>query len=277
MTVGYEESNRFAVVNGVRLHYNEAGSGPVLFGFHGGGPGANAWDNTRHNLDALAQHFHVILMDLPGFGHSDKQAAPREGESLDQFCARLVKEFMDQQGIDRAHLYGSSQSGPSTLRFGIEYPERIGKIVLQAASPGGLNLFTPSPPDGIKALGAFQQEPTRENMERMMHLFIPRAELCTEELIEARFKAAMIPGHLEARGRRQAGNADLRPIIGRLKAPVLVVWGHQDRMVPMEGALTDLAYIPDVRVHIWGGGSGHFIAYEHADEFSRLVIDCLTH
>jgi pimeloyl-ACP methyl ester carboxylesterase len=139
-------------------------------------------------------------------------------------------------------------------------------------------MFVPRPPDGIKALNAFAQNPTRENMVRIMQLFIPKDELRTEEMIEARFKAAMIPGHLEGRREFAASkNSDVSKDIQKLKAEVLVVWGHQDRMVPMEGAFGALARIPNVRVHIWGGGTGHFIEYEKADEFNRLVIDFLSH
>ena len=76
-------------------------------------------------------------MDMPGFGHSTKDSVIREGETLDRANARIVKEFMEARGIEQAHLYGSSQSGPACMRFGLEYPDRIGKIVLQASSPGG--------------------------------------------------------------------------------------------------------------------------------------------
>ena len=83
MPITKESSDRFATVNGVELHYNEAGDGPALLCFHGGGPGANAWDNTRFNIDALAEHFHVYLIDLPGFGESDKTATvPKRKPSM---------------------------------------------------------------------------------------------------------------------------------------------------------------------------------------------------
>lgn len=273
----YEATDRYQDVNGVKIHYNEAGSGPAMICFHGGGPGANAWDNTKHNLDMLAEHFHMILFDLPGYGYSDKEADCAPGESLDQFWARVVREFMDIKGIDRAHLFGSSQSGPTCVRFGIEYPDRTGKIILQSSGiGGGASLFVPSPAEGIKSLGVFANNPTRENMEKMMHLFIPKDELCSEEMIDARFKAALIPGHLAARARlSNSRNADLSSLAGRLNASVLVVHGHQDRMIPIESSLRLLTVFKDVRVHIWGG-AGHFIEYEKADEFSRLVIDFLS-
>lgn len=275
--ISKEASDRYADVKGIKIHYNEAGQGPALICFHGGGPGANAWDNSKHNLDALSEHFHVMLVDLPGYGYSDKEAK-LGGEPLDIFWARVVRDLMDLRGIQRAHLYGSSQSGNTCLRFGIEYPDRIGKIVLQSCGVGAGYLFSPTPPEGLKALSEFVENPTRENMSKIMHLFIPKSELCTEEMIEARFRAALIPGHLAGRREFSASkNSDLTKEIQRLKAEVLVVWGHQDRMVPVEGALTALARIPNVRVHLWGGGTGHFVEYEKADEFNRLVIDFLTH
>jgi pimeloyl-ACP methyl ester carboxylesterase len=272
-----EETDRYVDVNGIKIHYNEAGQGPALFCFHGGGPGSNAWDNSKHNLDELAEHFRCIVMDMPGYGYSDKNAK-LNGTPLDLFCANIILGVMDKLGIERAHLYGSSQFCPACIRFGIEYPDRVGKLIIQASGVArGANYFTASPPDGIKALGAYAENPTRENMEKMMHLFIPKDELCTEEMIEARFQAAQIPGHLAGRREMAASkNSDLLPLISRLKAPVLVVWGHQDRMVPWEGALSALALIPDVRIHIWGGGTGHFVEYEKAEEFNRLVTGFLT-
>src|SRR2546429_645809 len=129
-----EATDRFAEVNGIKIHYNEAGSGPTLICTHGGGPGANAWDNTRWAFDKLAEHFHVILMDLPGFGESQK-LVKRNGVPMDHFMAGLELGLMDQLRIDRAHLYNSSAFSASAVRFGIEYPDRVGKVVVQSWSP----------------------------------------------------------------------------------------------------------------------------------------------
>src|SRR5438874_3030270 len=99
MAVTKEQTDRFTEVNGIKIHYNEAGSGPVLICTHGGGPGANAWDNTKWAFDALAENFRVILMDLPGYGDSQK-LVKREGVPTDIFFSKLQLAFMDQLGID---------------------------------------------------------------------------------------------------------------------------------------------------------------------------------
>lgn len=259
-----------------KIHYNDVGQGPVLMCFHGGGPGSNAWDNTKHNLDALAEHFRCIIMDMPGYGYSDKDVK-RGDEPLDIFCAKVILAVMDQLGIERAHLYGSSQFSACCLRFGIENPDRVGKIIIQASGVGRSNYFTPGQLYGGKLLTVMAQNPTRENMARLMHEFIPKDELCTDEMIDNRLEAALIPGHLAGRAKMPASsNSDLGPIISKLKAPVLAVYGHHDRVVGWESALSALAMIPDVRIHVWGGGTGHFVEYEKPEEFNNLVIGFLS-
>jgi 4,5:9,10-diseco-3-hydroxy-5,9,17-trioxoandrosta-1(10),2-diene-4-oate hydrolase len=272
------ETEHYADINGHKIHYNDVGQGPAFFCFHGGGPGANAWDNTKHNLDALAEHFRCIVMDMPGYGLSDKDVK-RGDTPLDIFCADIIRGLMDHLKIDRAHLYSSSQFSPCCLRLGIEHPDRVGKIVVQASS-GGVggrgNYFAPGPLFGQRMLNVVAANPTRENMATLMHEFIPNDDLCTDEIIDQRLEAALIPGHIAGRAKMSAAaNSNLSPIINKLKAPVLLVWGHQDRVVPWEGALGALAAIPDIRIHIWGGGTGHFVEYEKPDEFNALVIGFL--
>ena len=243
----------------------------MLICTHGGGPGANAWDNTRWALDALAQHFRVLLLDLPGFGESQKNVS-RQGVPMDMFCARLHRGLMDALGIERAHLYGSSAFSATALRFGIDYPERTGKIIIQAYGPG----HEPGATKGLAAVGAFAQDPSYRNMEKVWEQFTPRAELRPADVVQARFRAALTPGHLESRKEMSAlANSDLTGELPQLATEVLVTWGNHDGMIPVDGVLHALETIPNVRAHVWGGDSGHFVAYEHADEFARLVIDFL--
>lgn len=261
-----EATDRFADVNGIRIHYNEAGSGPALICTHGGGPGANAWDNTRWSIDALSERFRVILMDFPGFGDSQKLVT-REGVPMDVFCARLQRDFMDLLGIDRAHLYGSSAFSATAVRFGIEYPDRVGRIAIQAWSPVGGHQT-----DGLKSLAAFAQNPVRENMVKMVEYFVPRPELRPDSFIDARFKMALTPDHLASR-REFSGqsNGDLKPDLPKLKADVLVLWGNADGVIPVEEVFDSLALIPNSRAYIWGDNSGHFVCYEHPAEFAALL------
>jgi len=268
-----EETNHFIEIDGINIHYNEAGSGPALICTHGGGPGANAWDNTKLALPYLAEHFRTILMDMPGFGDSQKQVS-RNGVPMDLFCARLQLGLMDKLGIDKAHLYGSSAFSGAPLRFGIEFPDRVGKIVIQAFSAGPHNMET----EGLKSLVTFANNPVRENMELMMRHFMPREELRTPEVIDQRFQMALTPGHLESRREfsGRSNDPNLMNLLPNLKAPVLVTWGYKDGMIEVGEIWDDLERIPNCRVHIWGGNTGHFVAFEHPEEFAHLVTTFLN-
>jgi 4,5:9,10-diseco-3-hydroxy-5,9,17-trioxoandrosta-1(10),2-diene-4-oate hydrolase len=193
---------------------------------------------------------------------------------MDQFFAKLQRDFMDQLGIDRAHLYGSSAFGATPIRFGIEYPDRVGKIIAQSWSPAGGHGGGPS--EGLKSLAVFANDPTRENMVKMVEYFIADPALRTDAFIDSRLEDAMIPDHLESRKEfGAAANSDLKPDLPKLKTEVLILWGVADGVTLSDGAMSALEMIPNSRAHIWGGLSGHFVCYEHPDEFARVVIDFL--
>ena len=270
--LSYEETVVVTEVDGTTFHANEAGAGPTLIALHGGGPGANAWDNSSAVFTSLSERFRVIMLDLPGFGRSVRGAnfAPDAGESEDRIYARALISYLDKRGIDRAHFFGASMSGGCTLRLAIDHPGRVGKLVLKC--PGGMpNPFSPGPPDGISAMIEFMKDPTRERMARVMHLFVPDPAKFREEMVERRFDAARRtpgPPHI---GRV----VSLAPELPAVKAPTLVLWGRDDHMVPFAGFLPLLDGIPDVRLHAWGAGTGHFVEWEHPAEFARVVTDFL--
>jgi pimeloyl-ACP methyl ester carboxylesterase len=275
MALSKEETDQFITVNGIKLHYNEAGSGPALICTHGGGPGANAWDNSKPVFEQLSKTFRVILLDLPGWGESEK-GVKRDGVPLDIYIARLLRDFMDALGLEKAHQYGSSQFAPACLRFGIEYPDRIGKIVVQSSEFGPHEPGAPRP--GIQSLINFAQDPTRDKMQTMFEFFTPREEFRPASVIDNRFAKALAPGHLESRREfPNAANSDLTDELPRLQAEVLYVCGNDDGMIPVTTALDALKIIPRSRAVIWGDRSGHFVITEHADEYARIVTDFLTH
>lgn len=274
-------TDRLIDVGGVEIHYNEAGDGPALLCTHGGGPGANGWDNTKYAFRQLAQHFRVILMDHPNYGESQKHVAS-DARSPDLFLATLQRDLLDRLGIERASLYGSSAFGATTIRFGLEFPERTDKLIVQAYAPRP----APDPNSasdvhqrgartpGLQTLQDFANDPSMANMQRMCEYFVPRDDLRTVEFVEARFRAATIPGHLESRGAFAGGTpGELVARLPELQIPVLVLWGQADGMIPVGGVLDALRLFPNCQAHVWGGQSGHFVVYEHPDEFARLVVD----
>jgi 4,5:9,10-diseco-3-hydroxy-5,9,17-trioxoandrosta-1(10),2-diene-4-oate hydrolase len=277
----FESTSRYAQVrDDMRLHYHEAGTGndQTIVLLHGGGPGASSWSNFSRNIAVLAQRFHVLAVDQPGYGLSDKHT---EHEQYNRYSATALKGLFDQLGLGRTALVGNSLGGGTAVRFALDYPELAGRLVLMG--PGGLsvNLFAPDPTEGVKLMGRFSVEPTRENLEKFLRVMVFNQKLITPELVEERFESASTPASLaatKAMGKSFSG-ADFE--LGmmwreayRLRQRVLLIWGREDRVNPLDGALVALKTIPRVQLHVFGQ-CGHWAQLEKFDEFNRLTIDFL--
>ena len=133
------DTSRVATLpSGLTLHYHEAGdpAGETVVMLHGGGPGASAWSNFGRNLAVLSARFHVLAVDQPGFGRSDK---PTEFPTqFYTFSADAVAELLEHLGIAKAHFIGNSLGGGTAVRFALNHPAKAGRLVLMA--PGGLGL-----------------------------------------------------------------------------------------------------------------------------------------
>ncbi|MBF6076188.1 MULTISPECIES: 4,5:9,10-diseco-3-hydroxy-5,9,17-trioxoandrosta-1(10),2-diene-4-oate hydrolase [Nocardia] len=278
-----ESTSRYAQVRpDLRLHYHEAGvgNGPTIVLLHGGGPGASSWSNFARNIPVLAEHFHVLAVDQPGYGRSDK---PTEHPQYFVHSASALKDLLDHLEITtRVHLLGNSLGGGAAVRFALDYPDRAGKLILMG--PGGLstNLFAPDPTEGVKLLSKFNYEPTRENLEAFLRIMVFDQSLVTDELIDERFASASTPEALaatRAMGKSFASADFEKGMLWRdaykLRQPVLLIWGREDRVNPLDGALVATKLIPRAQLHVFGG-CGHWAQLEKFHEFNRLAIDFLA-
>ena len=119
----FESTSRYREVSvdgrTLRLHYHEAGVGneQAIVLLHGGGPGASSWANYARNIGVLAQCFHVLAVDQPGYGHSDK---PTEHGQYNRFAATALKGLLDQLELERVPLVGNSLGGGTAVRFALD-------------------------------------------------------------------------------------------------------------------------------------------------------------
>ncbi|MFF1608341.1 4,5:9,10-diseco-3-hydroxy-5,9,17-trioxoandrosta-1(10),2-diene-4-oate hydrolase [Amycolatopsis sp. NPDC058278] len=272
---------QYVQAGSLKLHYHEAGAehAETVILLHGGGPGASAWSNFGRNLPEFAKHYRTIAVDQPGFGRSDK---PAEHPQYFRHSADAVAGLMDALGIERAHFVGNSLGGGAAVRFALNHAKRAGRLVLMG--PGGLsvNLFAPDPTEGVKNLGRFAAKPSRERMEAFLRIMVHDQALVTDELIDERFAAANTPESLAAM--RAMGMSFAQPDTyeegllwreaHRLRQRVLLIWGREDRVNPLDGALLALKTIPRAQLHVFGG-CGHWAQLEKFDEFNRLALDFL--
>src|ERR1700723_996284 len=148
MTVISEAStSKYAMAGDVKIHYNEVGTGPVLICIHGAGPGASSWSNFAGNVEAFAAEHRVLLVDMPEYG---KSAKIHIGFPKLTNLAKIMRDFMDALNIDRADIGGNSFGGQVALKMAIDYPERVGHIVMIGSAPVIHSLFSPMPVEGVK-------------------------------------------------------------------------------------------------------------------------------
>ena len=286
VTLDAESTSRFAdLPSGLRLHYHEAGvgSGPTVVLLHGGGPGASAWSNFGRTMGVLADRFHVLAVDQPGFGRSTK---PTEFDrQFFTYSGDALAELLDQAGVESAHLVGNSLGGGTAVRFALNHPGKAGRLVLMAPGGLGLNVFSPDPTEGIKKLYQFGAPPgpSKQKLADFLRTLVFDQKMITDELVDERYTYAADPETMRSMAAMGASfarpgafeEAMLWREAYRLRQRVLLVWGREDRVNPLDGALVALKLIPRAQLHVFGG-CGHWAMLEKFDEFNRLTAEFLT-
>lgn len=282
--VDFHATSRSVRIGEAQLHYHEAGTArgtPVIL-LHGGGPGASAWSNFGANLPVFAERFRTLAVDQPGYGRS--AAGPVTGHYFTH-AADVLAALLDAVGIARVHLVGNSLGGGTAVRFALRHPDRADRLVLMG--PGGLslNVFAPDPTEGVKRLMEFGAPPgpSREKLAGFLRTLVYDQKLITDDLVEERFATAGDPAALRAMASMGASFRDpalfedglLWREAHRLGNEVLLIWGREDRVNPLDGALVALKLIRRAQLHVFGG-CGHWAQLEKFDEFNRLVIDFLA-
>jgi pimeloyl-ACP methyl ester carboxylesterase len=260
---------------GVRLHYNEVGSGEPVIMLHGAGPGASSWSNFQRNVPAFAERFRALLVDMPQFGKSEKLVI-EEGRLT--FTARVLAAFMDELGIATAHFVGNSMGGQAAIKLAIDAPERIGKLVVIGSAPVSQSLFVPTPLEGIKHIAGYYRGdgPSLDKMRRLMEVIVYDQSLVTDAAVRERYEASLDPDVMRIMTSTPPRNEDLSDRLHLVRCPTLVVWGMDDRMGALDVGLLLTRRFQNARMHIFNK-CGHWAQVEHADEFNRLVLDFLAH
>ena len=269
--------SRFSTVDGLKIHYHDVGQGEVVILLHGGGPGATGISNYARNVEALAKTHRVIVVDFPGYGESDNQPIP--GGLFSTMGASIVG-LMDAIGIEKASFVGNSLGGGAALHIALEHPTRVAKLVLMGTG-GSLAPFSPTPTEGLGRMLQFYagEGPSREKLRRVIELLVYDPAQISDELLDIRYTAATQPKvvanpPLKGRGGQAIDDLWRQPLY-TIQAPTLIVWGRDDRVVPMDSAFLLLKVIPNAQLHIFPK-CGHWAQWEKADEFNELVLSFLA-
>lgn len=283
-TLNESASSRFVSIAeedlSLKIHYNDFGSGDkTIVMIHGSGPGASGWANFNRNVGPLVDAgYRVILFDCPGWSKSDPIVCSGSRGDLN---AKALKGAMDQLGLDKVSLIGNSMGAHSAVAFALRYPARTDRLVLMGGGASGPSLFVPMPPEGIKILQNLYRDPTIDNLKKMMAVFVYDTSTLTDSLFQSRLDNILARrDHLE----NFVKSLELSPRqfvdyshrFGEIKSRTLIIWGRDDRFVPLDLGLRTLWGIPNADLHIFGQ-CGHWAQWEHADKFNRLVLDFMAH
>ncbi len=274
----YEATSRSVQTDQGQLHYHEAGDGPPLLLLHGSGPGVSAWANYRGNLAALSAHFRVLALDFPGFGSS---YAPETNPVM--VAPGAVLAFLDALGLDAVAVVGNSMGGGVAAQVAAGQPERVSRLVTLGGV--GVPLFSASPPEGIKLLVEFVEDPTRDRLVKWMQSMVYDTGLITDEFVQLRWEQATEPAALDGIRRMYnqqlldnfrliAGNPGALAMLPKIQAPTLLTWGRDDRVTPLDGALGPMRFIPRCELHVFYD-CGHWAMIERKDEFESVVLSFL--
>lgn len=256
--------------DGMRLHYLDSGEGPVVVWLHGSGPGASGHSNFKTNHPAFAAAgFRNIVLDLPGFGRSDKPADAQY--NLDFFVSRLTA-FLEVIGVNRCTLLGNSLGGAIALGQALARPELVERLILMA--PGGVEeRETYFRMKGIRRMvDTYAAGPMGiEQMRHVMALQLYDASLLDDALLAERAAvAATQPANLFS----TMMVPDMTERLHELQCPILGFWGINDNFNPASGAMKILEHAPQARF-IMLNRCGHWVQVEHTDLFNRSCIDFL--
>jgi pyruvate dehydrogenase E2 component (dihydrolipoamide acetyltransferase) len=249
-------------VGGRRLRYLELGEGdglPVLL-VHGFGADLNTWMFTQ---PALAEGRRVIALDLPGHGGSAKDVGAGDGESLTD----AVDDALGALGFGRGHLVGHSMGGAVAALLALRRPDLVASLTLIASAGLG-------PEINGSFIDGFVRVARRREAVEILGLLVNDPALVSRTMVEDVLRYKRLDGVSAALARIAeawfAGGRqlfDLTDRIATLAMPVQLIWGREDRIIPVGHAETLASRFP---VHIVDQ-AGHLPHMEKAAEVNRLV------
>jgi 4,5:9,10-diseco-3-hydroxy-5,9,17-trioxoandrosta-1(10),2-diene-4-oate hydrolase len=269
-------TERVVRVNGKDIFVADTGTGPPVVLLHGGGPGASGLSNYARNIEPLAQHFRVIVPDMPGYGRSAKGV---DGSDPFGYLADHIRGMLDVLDIDRAHLVGNSYGGSCALRLALDTPHRVDKLVLMG--PGGVGTTRGLPTAGLKSLLCYYggDGPSLDKLRTFIRTYLVYdGDTVPESLIQTRYESSIDPEVVanpplqRPSGLRTLWRMDFTrdARLAKLATPTLVIWGRDDKVNKPSGAAMLGQRMPNADV-LLTANTGHWVQWERADFFNAVT------
>ncbi|RMD83270.1 MAG: alpha/beta fold hydrolase [Candidatus Dadabacteria bacterium] len=240
--------SRFVEVDGMRVHYRDVGSGPVLVLLHGSNSSLHTWAGW---IDMLSGDFRTVALDLPGHGLTGPNPT---GSYSPDAQAEFLDHFTRAIGIERFALAGNSMGGQIAWHYALAHPRRLWALIL--VDPAGFPHRLPAvfALYRIPLLGRVATHVTpRFLVARSLRQVYGDASKVTPALVDRYYTLLLRQGNREATRRRFANRRPDSAVseLGEIAVPVLIQWGELDRWIPPEHARLFAERIRQARVRTY--------------------------
>ena len=280
--IGYKTAD----VDGLTVFYREAGpaDAPTLLLLHGFPSASHMF---RDLIPLLADDFHLVAPDLPGFGKS-AMPAPAEFEYTFDHLAEVIDRFTEVIGLDRFAIYVFDYGAPVGFRIAARHPDRITAIISQNG-----NAYEEGLSDSWGPLQAYWKDPSPANREAVRTMLQPETTIWqythgVTDLTRVSPDGYGLDNYYLARPGADevqldlmldyASNIELYPAFHEYfrasRPPLLAVWGSNDPFFTPPGAEAFKRDIPEADVRFVP--TGHFALETHAEEIAKAIIDFLS-
>jgi pimeloyl-ACP methyl ester carboxylesterase len=277
---------RSANVDGLKIFYREAGAAdaPALLLLHGFPSASHMF---RDLIPLLADRFHIIAPDLPGFGQSDMPARGKFAYTFDHL-AETIDRFTEVIGLDRFAMYVFDYGAPTGFRIAVKHPERISAIISQNG-----NAYEDGLSEGWTPIRAYWQDPSQANREALRAFLNPETTRwqythgVTNEAAVSPDGQSLDNFYLARPGADDVqldlfgdykSNVALYPVFQNYfrthKPRLLAIWGKNDPFFLPPGAEAFKRDIPNAVVRFLD--TGHFALETHAKEIAAAIRDFLA-
>jgi len=274
-----------AAVDGHMIFYREAGpkDRPTILLLHGFPTSSHMFRNL---IPALADRYHVVAPDLPGFGFSDAPDRKQFRYSFENL-AKIIDRFTQTIGIDQYAIYVFDYGAPVGLRLALAHPERVTAIISQNG-----NAYEEGLSQGWNPIQKYWKEPTAENRAALREFLKPEATKWqyvhgVQDATQVAPEAYGLDSALLARPGNDeiqldlfldyASNVALYPKFQEYfrtkRVPLLAVWGKNDPLFLPPGAEAFKRDNPSAEVHFFE--TGHFALETHTQEIADAIRDFL--
>jgi len=278
-------SHRSIEVEGQQIFYREAGpeGAPTVLLLHGFPTSSHMFRNL---IPALADRYHVVAPDYPGFGQSSMPSVDEFDYSFDHLAV-IVEQFLEQLGLDRYSLYLMDYGAPVGFRIASKYPERVQSLIVQNG-----NAYDEGLRDFWIPLKAYWEDRSADNADALRGFFKIEATRW-QYTAGVRDESAISPDNwthdqylLDREGNEEiqlalfysyGSNPPLYPewqaYFREHQPPTLLTWGKNDPIFPEQGAHPYKRDLKNLEFHILD--TGHFALEEDGDQIAGLIRDFL--